>query len=131
MIEMHILESAKETDNKLRWDASIDDTKFSLYIPKWRVPDPWPATIFVGVSDQLDRYEGYTPVSQIIAEREPNLLKRPILAVIKWVSDHTQTVRYAPDGAPKEWEIGEPYIPYTLLPKESSNPLLIEVKWDL
>ncbi|SRR6266571_3118684 len=129
MIEMHILESAKETDNKLRWDAFIDDTKFSLYIPKWRVPEPWPEVILVGVSDKLDRYKGYVPVSQAIAEKDPSALKRPILAALSWVSDHTKTVRYAPDGDPKKWEVGEPYIPYSLLPKESSSPLLIEVKW--
>lgn len=131
MIEMHILESAKETDNKLRWDRFIDDTLFSLYIPKWRVPDPWPAIIFVGVSGKLDRHKGYTPVSPAVAEREPDVLKRPILAVLKWVSDHTLTARYAPDGDPKEWEIGEPYIPLSLLPKEPSCPLLFEVNWDL
>ena len=131
MIEMHILESAKETDNKLRWDASIDSAKFELYIPKWRVPDPWPAVIFVGVSDQFDKYKGYRPVSPTTAKGDPSALKQPILAVLRWVSDHTQTVRYVPGGDPKEWEIGEPYIPYSLLPNESSNPLLIEVKWKL
>ena len=51
LIEMTRLEAAKETDNKLRWDVDIDDTRFSLYIPKWRVPQPWPSRIWVDGGD--------------------------------------------------------------------------------
>ena len=50
MVEMALLEETKETENKVRWDADIEGTRFSLYIPKWRVPEPWPRLIHVTVS---------------------------------------------------------------------------------
>ena len=34
--------SSKQTDLKLRWDSYVDRVLFELYIPKWRVPRPWP-----------------------------------------------------------------------------------------
>ena len=39
----------KETDNKVRWTADVDGVTFSLYVPKWRVPEPWPSRIRVTV----------------------------------------------------------------------------------
>ena len=126
---MHVLESAKETDNKLRWDAFIDDVKFSLYIPKWRVPEPWPSTIYVVISEQLTNIKSYKPMNPQIAQTDPALLKSSIMAVLNWESDHTKTVRFSPVGNSKEWEIGEPYIPYALLPQNSKRSLLIEIKW--
>ena len=52
MIEMHLMPS-KETDRKLRWATYVeeDETEFKLYIPKWRVPRPWPAVIRVSVRE--------------------------------------------------------------------------------
>jgi hypothetical protein len=131
MIEMHLLSSARETENKLRWDADIDKVRFSLYIPKWRVPEPWPEVILVGVSDQLGRYTDYSPLNRKSGKADSSLRKRPILAILHRVNDHTETIRYAPSGDPKDWEVGEPYIPYSLLPHDTSKTLLIEIRWDL
>ena len=49
MIELALLKPSKETENKLRWSTHVeqDDTDFQLYIPKWRVPEPWPGRIIV------------------------------------------------------------------------------------
>jgi hypothetical protein len=46
MIEMALLKPSKETENKLRWSTYMNDgSKFHLYVPKWRVPEPWPGRI--------------------------------------------------------------------------------------
>jgi hypothetical protein len=50
--------------------------------------------------------------------------------VVKRVSEHTETIRYAPIGDPTYWEIGEPYIPRSLIPSEPEL-IEIEVRWDL
>jgi eukaryotic-like serine/threonine-protein kinase len=65
----------------------------------------------------------------------PNLatsgsLEQPISAIVEKINAHTQTVRFAPQGDPTGWEIGEPYVPYSLLPSPSVQTLQIEVEWD-
>lgn len=125
-----MLRSAKETENKLRWDTIDGKVKFSLYIPKWRVPNPYPEKIFVEVSDQTDRFKTYIPLKR--KNPDPNLLKRPILALLTETKEQTQTVRFAPSGEQNDWEIGEPYIPFALLPEDyATKPILIEVKWGI
>ena len=54
----------------------------------------------------------------------------PIDALIFPVGEHTRTIRYAPQGDKKDWEIGEPYIPRSLIPTKGT-PLLIHIEWDL
>lgn len=49
MNKILLLKLSKETNRKLRWSTYVgeDNTKFELYIPKWRVPEPWPKCIRV------------------------------------------------------------------------------------
>jgi len=130
-INMSINEIAKETENKVRWDAVIDNTNFALYIPKWRVPQPWPKVIYVTVSDETEKIKAYQPVTPEAADADPNLCTQKILAGLKLVKKHSNTIRYSPTADdPKQWEIGEPYIPYCLLPKDCKEPLLIEINWE-
>jgi hypothetical protein len=42
MGEVALMDPSKTTDNKLRWQADVEGVNFKLYIPKWRVPRPWP-----------------------------------------------------------------------------------------
>lgn len=126
MIEMHLLSPSKETDNKLRWATFIeeDQTEFKLYIPKWRVPQPWPARILVSIREA----ESTAPPQA----RRPSIDPRsPIRARVCRYADVVHSVRFAPGGDPKEWEIGEPYIPYSLLPYREVTSLDIEVQWDM
>ena len=122
MVEMVMLTEAKETDNKLRWDARIGRTDFSLYVPKWRVPRPWPRLIEVTVRP----YSGEaTHPRSPRGGSEHNV--HPITCHLDKVSEHTRTIRYRPDGAnAKLWELGEPYIP-TPMTFDGSPQLTIEV----
>ena len=125
--DMVLLESRKETENKLRWDAQLTDAVFSLYIPKEQVPDPWPGRIRV----RVEALEGRRPERP----REPRSVKtQPIEAIVERSEEKTKTVRYRPQGDPSDWEIGEPYVPFEVLESLSTQipPILkLVVQWDL
>ena len=128
MIEMNILEKTKETENKVRWDTYIEGTKFSLYIPKWRVPEPVPVKIIVDLffSPLPEQKNIIVPK---IAVSNPNLCRLPIISHLKQHSYHTETIRYDPIGDSDIWEIGSPYIPCSLLPNSDVETILICVQW--
>src|SRR5437899_1417182 len=111
MLEMNIFEAAKETTNKLRWDANVDGTTFSLYIPKWRVPDPWPSRIWVNIFPRRAEGADLPNVTQAAIHSDSTLRHEPIVATVEKVSELSNTIRYAPTGDQSEWEIGEPYVP--------------------
>ena len=133
MIEMALLKPrallrpSKETQNKLRWATQIeaDNAKFQFYIPKSRVPEPWPGRIYV----QIQSFEG-DPSRFVPSPIVPGRLERSIRVLVEPVSEHTCTVRYKPIGDSEEWQIGEPYIPYSLIPPDS-HFLVIVIEWDL
>lgn len=119
----------KETENKYRWDADIEGVKFSLYIPKWRVPDGLPGTIYVRIYDVKDAPRDLPAYTRMQIEQQPGLREEKIIARIKRCRDHTKTVRFDPIGDPKNWEIGSPYIPDKILPKADITELIIEIEW--
>jgi hypothetical protein len=126
MFEMALLRPSKETENKLRWSTHIssDDTDFQIYIPKWRVPEPWPGRILVSIdrfTGSPDDFEDYPTIKSF---------EEPIEVILKPIMDHTRTVRFAPLGEPKKWPTGEPYIPFSLIPPDSDF-LRLHVEWDL
>jgi hypothetical protein len=121
---------SRETENKLQWQADVERVSFKLYIPKWRVPQPWPLHILVrvdGLPEEPIHYEQVTPSA---ARLGGSSLERAIIAIVDRLRDHSETVRFDPRGDPQDWEIGEPYIPYVLLPNLSVPRLSIQVKWD-
>ena len=124
MIEVALMDPSKETDNKLRWQADVEGVKFQLYVPKWRVPRPWPMRVLVRVGDVQ---AGGGPLPKPTTS---GVLERPIVAIVEKVAEHTRTVRFAPRGDPKDWELGEPYIPYDWLPSPTIEAIRIEVEWD-
>ena len=127
MREITLMNPSKETDNKLRWSAEVDGVVFKLYIPKWRVPTPWPARLKVFVDAQGDaiRNDGAHR-----SHSRPRASEDPVVATVEKVTEHTETVRYRPTGDPDEWETGEPYVPYSLLPTPTPARLRLEVQWD-
>lgn len=50
MSEVTLMLRSKETDNKQRWAADVNGVEFKLYIPKYRIPDPFPPSIVVRIS---------------------------------------------------------------------------------
>jgi len=127
MIEMALLKPSKETENKLRWSTYVeqDDTAFHLYIPKWRVPEPWPGRIYVGI----EPFDG-DPLTFASSANSIDELEKSIKALVQPVMEHTRTFRYAPLGEKRDWQIGEPYIPFSLIPPDS-HILSVQVRWDL
>ncbi len=133
MIEVALMDPSKETDNKLRQESNVDGVGFELYIPKWRVPRSWPVRIIVSIRN-LFTDEGWTPSRPSIDVGQGDAaMERPIVAIVDKVKEHTKTVRFAPRGKREEWEIGEPYIPCSLLSDLSDPPpetIQIVVRWD-
>jgi hypothetical protein len=146
------LDLSKSTEQKLRWDEDVDGTKFELYIPKWRVPEPTPHLITVKIADasKFDPEQELSPGKQCELSsagltsdqiREINSLlpvtwtnkpdrDSPIIAVVAFDRVHTETVRYSPIGAlPEDWEIGQPYIPISVLPADYPRRLILQVTW--
>jgi len=127
MIQMALLTPSKETENKLRWSTFVenDETGFHFYIPKWRVPEPWPGRVFVGIQS----FDG-DPSTFVSSTFTQEIIEDSIKVLLKPVKAHGRTVRYAPLGDQAEWQVGEPYIPYSLIPPDS-HYLIIEIMWDL
>jgi len=123
-----VLEYKKETTNKVRWDNKYDGELFSLYIPKWRVPEEIPNTITV----KLNTVDFYGDIISSYNEKEVKrnneLKNKKITAKIKRTSFHSKTVRYDPENIEKA-EIGSPYIPKSLL-ENDMDEILLEVIWD-
>src|SRR5437867_1119927 len=114
MLEMVVLNFAKETDEKFRWDASVDGTNFELYIPKWRVPNPRPSRILVGIEETgIDNDLSMTR-SNLEYWSDPKLRRESIIAMVSRDEEKTKTMKYRPDGAKGDWQIGPPYIPFAL-----------------
>jgi len=124
-----ILAFYKETERKWRWDADVEGTPFELYIPKWRVPEPVPKRIKVKIylPNEVVEYKQKYLVREI--NRSPDLRMNKIYADVTYLREHTQTVRYDPIGDDKNWEIGSPYIPKSILPVEFPSTLQIIVEW--
>jgi hypothetical protein len=129
-IEMTFFEASKETENKLRWDTTVGGAIFSQYIPKWRVPQPWPKTIGLCLSPRRSGTEDPPNLSPADVRDHPTSRLEPIVAIVRRFREHTKTLRYDPVGHPDTWEIGNPYIPY-LLTFEESDFLRLIVLWDL
>ena len=110
----HELVLDKETENKLRWVADVDGVAFKLYIPQVFVPQPPPKRIAVGIE---------TDAARATAQRAD------INAVVEYVEEMSQTVRYAPLGDQETWQIGEPYVPMSILDQPWPKRLYIAVSW--
>jgi hypothetical protein len=116
----------KETDNKVRWMVDVDGVRFSLYVPKWRVPEPWPRRVRVSI--QPDSTEVLPTLSRSAVAETPTSRRRPISARVAFVEDKTETIRYAPvDPSPDE-ELGNPYIPKALT-RGGADRLVVSVAW--
>jgi hypothetical protein len=127
--EALLMNPFSDTGKKLRWQGEVNDESFTLYIPKWRIPTPWPKQIVVAVSTMpLDIHEISVPTQG--EEAEPLDSRLPIITMVDLEYRCKHSVRYRPVGDPKTWEIGTPYIPNSLLPADIPHRLQLEVRWD-
>lgn len=129
MLEGQILVYNKDTEKKFRWSNMVGDTKFNLYIPDWRVPQPVPRRVRVVIYLPGDKVPDLSQLKCSDAASSPELLQSSIVAKVLLTKPHTKTTRYDPIGDPKNLEIGSPYIPDKLLPKEPPSELTISVEW--
>ncbi|MCG2790900.1 MAG: hypothetical protein L6305_04010 [Actinomycetia bacterium] len=130
-MEERICTYNKETDNKYRWDAMVDNAPLEIYIPKWRVPDPYPQRISVQIFEPAD---SRCPIVTIHSKKEvkekPGLRLGPITAEVTFTEVKELTVRYDPVLAGNDArEIGSPYIPKTLLDDPPQTRLVIVINW--
>jgi hypothetical protein len=82
-----VLEQCGETHNKVKWAARLGDTTFNFYIPKWRVPEPWPDCIAVTISISDDE-DSTRHGGRSMRAKDRSL---PISSVTDRVSDHSRT----------------------------------------
>lgn len=104
----------KETDNKYRWIADVAGVAFKLYIPQAVLPHPHPQRIRVWIET---------------SPKEAANIKANLKVTVALVEAHTETVRYAPVGDPKNWQLGEPYVPQSILPRPWPKRLHVAVSW--
>src|SRR5260221_1392937 len=109
MVEVALMDPSKTTDNKLRWQAVVEGVNFKLYVPKWRVPRPWPTPILGRISDGP---AGAQVRDQAATAASSNSLESPICGIVERVLEHTQNVRFAPQSEPRDWGMGWPYSPF-------------------
>jgi hypothetical protein len=125
--EALLMSPSSETTNKLRWESENDGVTFSLYIPKRRVPIPWPRQIVVAVCS----YELKTEIPQgDLRASNPIDRRLPIIVVLELEARRKHTARYRPIGNAETWEVGKPYIPYSLLRSDLPARIQLEVRWD-
>jgi hypothetical protein len=122
----------KETDNKYRWDAMVDNAPLEIYIPKWRVPDPYPQWISVQIFEPA---ASRCPIVVLHSKKEVEANQRlrlvPITAEVTFTEVKELTVRYDPVLVGNDArEIGSPYIPKTLLDDPPQTQLVIVINWE-
>jgi len=108
-----VLDRESTTERKVRYICT-DCPEFKLYIPQSSLPNPWPDRIQIRFDPDPTKLQSYPS---------------KISCLIKRAGLHSKTVHYFPDGDPKTWLIGEPYIPFSLLPEEPPSELSLIVSW--
>ena len=83
LLEMELFDAAKETERKLRWDVDVEGTLFSLYIPKWRVPVPWPSRIFVSIVQRRAAGEDLPNLTQSNVLNDSTLRHEPLIVTVE------------------------------------------------
>jgi hypothetical protein len=121
----------KDTANWYRWDAKIDDTLLEIYLPKWRVPDPYPLRISMEIYEPSEYRRPIVPLDQEEALANPRLRRAPIVAEVTFTNkDRSPKVEYGPVLNDNVREIGDLFIPKTLLAGLTPKRLVIVIDWE-
>ena len=120
----------KDTSGMHRWDAIVERAPLEIYIYKWRVPDPYPSRISVEIFNRTEYSQSIYFLDRKEANADPQLCYKPIIAEVVFLEDHTRTAKYDPVLSKGKREIGNPYIPYTLLSDPPPSRLVIVINWE-
>jgi hypothetical protein len=120
-----ILRLNSATPRFVRWGVELeeDKAKFDLYIPKTRVPWPPPTLISVTVA----AFTGNPSEVQLNPPDQAHL-EEPIVVLLQPYYECSRTKRFTPIGDPEHRQVGDPYIPYRLIPPDADR-LLLHVDW--
>lgn len=119
----------KDTSGMHRWDAMVERAPLEIYIYKWRVPEPYPSRISVEIFNRAEYSQSIYPLDRKEVNANPQLCYNPITAEVAFLENHTRTAKYDPVLGKGKREIGNPYIPYTLLSDPPPTRLVIVIKW--
>jgi hypothetical protein len=117
----------KETDGTYRWDCKIAGALLALYVKKWRVPEPCPATITVEIGLPNEETAA-ADFPEGLVNLKPELLLKPIHLLVEIERKHTQTIRYT-TGLGKLFAIQQIYIPFART-FGGAERLEITVRWE-
>jgi hypothetical protein len=123
-----ILESWKTTQDKLRWDGKFSGIQWEIYIPKWRVPKPWPGLIRVkiGLPDEFGLLPTFEPSAEFSDSDSVTVICRR-----NWDFHSPNDAQFEPLGNDEQsWQIGTSYIPFDLLPDPLCERVVVQVSWD-
>ena len=98
----------KETANKFVWVMNTKNLNKNFYIFKWRVPIPTPKDILIKIYFPLEEKIHIVAYTQKDVESNPELRRKNIYSKVfrNQSEEHTDTVRFDPDGENENWEIG-------------------------
>lgn len=98
----------------------------TLYIQKWRVPSPIPATLDISI-----RFKGEYEPQEIITQDDfskfPKYRDKPVIEFVNRVSEHTHTIRFDADGIHRPFNTI--YLPKYLIKNIEQNRLQVIIDW--
>ncbi|MDS1030990.1 hypothetical protein RDV78_11170 [Bacillota bacterium LX-D] len=111
-----------------KWIYSEAGEKSTLYINKWRVPNPPPKSINVTVKFK-DEFEAEKIRSERDYAKKPELKNEPIIRYVHRVSCHSNTVKFYIEGYERPFD--SIYIPCSFLNGNEDIKLVqIVINWN-
>jgi len=123
---------SKQTDCTYRWDTKIENATLEVTIFKWRVPNPRPSQISVEIFE-WDKYtQSIDYLNQEECRANPKLRSNFIVERVSFNEDcHRLTTKYKTDLNNDIREIGDLFIPKTLLGTLPPKRLVIVINWKM
>ena len=95
---------SKETKSKLYWSLMVTsadqngnphEVEFRLYVHQWRVPEPYPQTIYVKIEpSQIQQKPKFLSIDEALDN--PDLRTKPINAILHGFKRYPDAFRYHP-----------------------------------
>ena len=121
---------SKDTVRTYRWDIMIGHAPLEITIFKWRVPDPRPSHISVEIFEWVKYTQSIDYLYQEELLENPELCSNSIVARASFNEDCSLTAKYKTDLNKDVREIGDLFIPKTLLSTLPPKRLVIVINWE-